>query len=98
VVMPPETCRKNKRCNVASCWLSIRILLRCTDPWTLNTHQQDFSTSQSYPTFRKWISSAEKAMFFDKRVLLIKLGDNSYSENCVLLTEFQLFSIFPTSI
>jgi len=24
-----------KRCNVASCWIYIRILLRCTDPWTL---------------------------------------------------------------
>ena len=26
---------KNKLCNVASCWIYIRIFLRCTDPWTL---------------------------------------------------------------
>jgi hypothetical protein len=26
----------NKLCNIASCWIYIRILLRCTDPWTLN--------------------------------------------------------------
>jgi len=23
-------------CNVASCWIHIRIFLRCTDPWKLN--------------------------------------------------------------
>ena len=27
----------NKLCNVASCWIYIRIYLRCTDPWTLNS-------------------------------------------------------------
>ena len=41
VEVPPETCRavsrQNKLCNVASCWMYIRILLRCTDPWTLNS-------------------------------------------------------------
>jgi hypothetical protein len=26
----------NKLCNVASCWIYIRILLRCTDAWKLN--------------------------------------------------------------
>ena len=26
-----------KLCNVSSCWMYIRILLRCTDPWTVNT-------------------------------------------------------------
>jgi len=40
VMVPPETCRAvsgwNKLCNVASCWIYIRILLRCTDPWKLN--------------------------------------------------------------
>jgi len=40
VVVPPEACRAvsryNKQCNVASCWIYIRIFLRCTDPWTLN--------------------------------------------------------------
>jgi len=40
VVVPPETCRavsrQNKLFNVASCWIYIRILLQCTDPWTLN--------------------------------------------------------------
>jgi len=28
----------NKTCNVASCWIYIGILLRCTGPWTLNSH------------------------------------------------------------
>ena len=41
VMVPLKTCRavsrKNKLCNVASCWIYIRILLHCTDPWTLNT-------------------------------------------------------------
>ena len=40
VVVPTETCRavsrQNRLCNVASWWINIRILLRCTDPWTLN--------------------------------------------------------------
>ena len=42
VEVPHETCRAvsryNKLCNVASCWIYsyIRILLRCTEPWTLN--------------------------------------------------------------
>jgi hypothetical protein len=35
VVVPPKTCRAvsryNKLCNVPSCWIYIRILLRCTD-------------------------------------------------------------------
>ena len=39
VMVPSETCRAvsrwNKLRNVASCWIYIRILLRCTDPWTL---------------------------------------------------------------
>jgi hypothetical protein len=26
----------NKLCNVASCWIYIRMYLRCTNPWTLN--------------------------------------------------------------
>jgi hypothetical protein len=26
----------NKLCNVVSCWIYIRIYLRCTDPYTLN--------------------------------------------------------------
>ena len=41
VMVTPETCTavsgSNKLCNVASCWIYIRILLRCTDPWTLKT-------------------------------------------------------------
>jgi len=41
MVVPPETCRAvsrwNKLCNVASCWIYIRIFLRCRDPWTLNS-------------------------------------------------------------
>jgi len=40
VVVPPETCRAvsryNKLCNVASCWIYIRMFLRYTDPWMLN--------------------------------------------------------------
>jgi hypothetical protein len=40
VEIPPETCRAvsryNKLCNVAHFWIYIGILLRCTDPWTLN--------------------------------------------------------------
>jgi hypothetical protein len=53
VVVPPETCRAvsryNKLCNAASCWIYIRILLRCTDPWTLNCHH---SSSAPYsPSF-----------------------------------------------
>ena len=40
VVVSPEICRAvsmyNKLCNAASCWIYIRILLRCTDPWALN--------------------------------------------------------------
>jgi len=40
VVVPPETCRAvsryNKLCNVASCWIYIKIFLQCTDPWTLH--------------------------------------------------------------
>jgi hypothetical protein len=47
VEIPPETCRAvsryNKLCNVASCWIYIGILLRCTDPWTWNCWN-----------FRKW--------------------------------------------
>jgi hypothetical protein len=42
VVPPPETCTtvsRYKPCNVASCCMYIRILLRCTDPWTLNINQ-----------------------------------------------------------
>jgi hypothetical protein len=39
VVVPPEKCRaisiQSKLCNVASCWIYIRIFLRCTNPWTL---------------------------------------------------------------
>jgi hypothetical protein len=27
----------NNLCNVASCWLYLKMCLRCTDPWTLNT-------------------------------------------------------------
>jgi len=42
-MVPPETCRAvfrwNKLCNVASCWIYIRIFLRCTDPGTLNKGQ-----------------------------------------------------------
>jgi len=42
VMVPPETCRavsgQNKLCNVASCWIYIRILLRCMDSWMLNCH------------------------------------------------------------
>ena len=42
VMVPPETCKqfpdKNKLCNVASCWIYIRILLQCTDPWTLKKY------------------------------------------------------------
>ena len=38
--VPPKTCRAvsryNKLCNVASCWIYIGIVLRCTDTWTLN--------------------------------------------------------------
>ena len=26
----------NKLCNVASCWLYLKIILRCSDPWTSN--------------------------------------------------------------
>jgi len=41
VVVPPETCRAvsrwNKLCNVASCWIYIRIFLWCMDPWMLNS-------------------------------------------------------------
>jgi hypothetical protein len=41
VVVARETCRAvsryNKLCNVTSCWIYIRILLQCTDLWTLNT-------------------------------------------------------------
>ena len=29
----------NKLCNGASCWIYIRIYLRCTDPWTLNKYR-----------------------------------------------------------
>jgi len=39
VMVPPETCRavsrQYKLCNFASCWICIRIFLRCTDIWTL---------------------------------------------------------------
>jgi hypothetical protein len=31
----------NKLCNIASCWLHLKIRLRCTDPWTSN-----FNTSK----------------------------------------------------
>jgi hypothetical protein len=40
VEVPPAICRavsrQNKLCYFAFCWIYIRILLRCTDPWTLN--------------------------------------------------------------
>jgi hypothetical protein len=35
----------NKLCNIASCWLYTTTLLRCTDPWTLNTHTSLFLLS-----------------------------------------------------
>ena len=36
-VLPPETCTAVSRSNnVASCWIHIRIFLRCTGPWMLN--------------------------------------------------------------
>ena len=37
---PPETCgafHRNKLCNVASCWLYLKIRLRCMDQWTSNS-------------------------------------------------------------
>jgi hypothetical protein len=41
VVLPPEKCRAvsrlNKLCNVASCWIYIRIFLQCLDSWTLKS-------------------------------------------------------------
>ena len=50
------TCRAvsgwNKLCNVASCWTYIRIFLRCTDPWTLNT--MECLPSRPFPTCN-WI-------------------------------------------
>jgi hypothetical protein len=38
-------------CNVAACWIYIGILLRCTDPWTLN-FLMHFSSLRAYYTSR----------------------------------------------
>ena len=42
VELPPKHVEQfpdiNKLCNVASCWIYIRIYLWCTDPWTLNIY------------------------------------------------------------
>jgi len=40
---------KNKLCNVASCCIYIKILLWCTDPWTLN------SACKTYPDFAYFV-------------------------------------------
>jgi hypothetical protein len=46
VVVPPKICtavsRENKLCNIASFWICIRILLRCTDSWTLTFWHRSF--------------------------------------------------------
>jgi hypothetical protein len=63
VEVPPETCRAvsryNKVCNNASCWIYIRILLRCKDPLTLkylNTlqHAKTKSNIMTVQIFLRW--------------------------------------------
>ena len=40
--------KQNELCNVASRWICVRILLRCTDPWALNVHKNVILSS--HPT------------------------------------------------
>ena len=50
----------NKLCNFASCWVNIRILLRCTDPWTLNSKYLPYVILNKSPGNNVKIASVKK--------------------------------------
>jgi len=58
VELPSETGRAvskwNKMCKVASCWIYIRIFLRCTDPWTSNSERKSYPSATLPTTDVTW--------------------------------------------
>ena len=57
----------NKLCNVASCWIHIRIFLRCTDPWTLNSLLFFLKEDSRLTTVMIFVPTSVNMAFSDKK-------------------------------